>query len=47
LKQHNYTGPVCVEVSGQVFSAPNYDPIDAAKQCHVVLAKAMYKAFAK
>lgn len=47
LKQHNYTGPVCVEVSGQVFSAPNYDPIAAAKQCHVVLAKAMSEAFAK
>ncbi len=47
LKEHEYTGPVCVEVSGQVFSAPNYDPIAAARQCHAVLAKAMSEAFSK
>lgn len=45
LKQHGYKGPVCVEVSGQVFSAPNYEPIAAARQCHAVLTKAMSEAF--
>ncbi len=46
LKQRGYTGPVCVEVSGQVFNKPNYDPIAAAKQCHAALSKAMAQAFA-
>ena len=45
LKQHGYAGPVCVEVSGQVSSAPNYDPIAAARKCHAVLTKAMSQAF--
>lgn len=45
LKQHGYTGPVCVEVSGQVFSKPGYDPIAAAKQCHATLSVALAKAF--
>jgi sugar phosphate isomerase/epimerase len=44
LKQYGYNGPVCVEVSGQVFNAPNYDPIAAARQCHGVLSKAMSEA---
>lgn len=45
LKQHGYTGPVCVEVSGQVFSKPGYDPIAAAKQSHATLSVALAKAF--
>jgi inosose dehydratase len=45
LKEQGYSGPVCVEVSGQVFNAPNYDPISAAKQCHAILSKAMSQAF--
>jgi sugar phosphate isomerase/epimerase len=46
LKQHGYVGPVCVEVSGQVSSAPDYNPIAAAKQCHVALSNAMLQAYA-
>jgi inosose dehydratase len=45
LREYRYSGPVCVEVSGHVSGAANYDPIAAAKQCHSVLAKAMSKAF--
>lgn len=45
LKEHAYDGPVCVEVSGQVFSAANYDPIAAARQCHNALSKAMSQVF--
>lgn len=44
LRQHNYAGPVCVEVSGQVFNKPGYDPIAAARQCHATLSAAMQKA---
>jgi inosose dehydratase len=46
LKEHGYAGPVCVEVSGQVSSAQNYDPVAAARQCHVALSKAMSQVFA-
>lgn len=46
LKQHGYNGPVCVEVSGQVFSKPGYEPIAAAKKCHAVLSAALDKAYA-
>ncbi|MEQ1824536.1 MAG: sugar phosphate isomerase/epimerase family protein [Pirellula sp.] len=45
LRQHGYSGPVCVEVSGQVFNKPNYDPVAAAKQCYTTLSAAMKKAF--
>jgi inosose dehydratase len=45
LKEHGYAGPVCVEVSGHVSGAPNYDPIAAAKQCHAALAKALSQAY--
>lgn len=41
LRKHQYRGPVCVEVSGQVFSKPEYSPIPAAKQCFEVLSKAL------
>jgi inosose dehydratase len=45
LKEQGYRGPVCVEVSGQVFSQANYDPVAAARQCHTTLAKAMSQVF--
>lgn len=41
LKRHAYVGPVCVEVSGQVFSKPNYDPVAAAEQSYRRLVRAM------
>lgn len=40
LKSSRYTGPVVVEVSGQLFSKPDYDPIAAAKKCWPVLRDA-------
>ena len=43
LKQHGYHGPVVVEVSGQIFSKPGYEPIAAAKKCYEVLASALAK----
>lgn len=43
LKQHGYQGPVVVEVSGQVFNKPGYEPIAAAKKCYAVLSGALAK----
>lgn len=40
LKAANWSGSVCVEVSGQVFSKPGYDPVAAAKKCYAALAPA-------
>jgi inosose dehydratase len=40
LREHGYSGPVCVEVSSQVFSKPGYDPIAAAKKCFATLSTA-------
>jgi inosose dehydratase len=45
LKKHSYQGPVCVEVSGQVFNKPNYDPVAAAKQCFAKLSEAMQRVY--
>lgn len=44
LKALGYTGPVCVEVSAQVFNRPGYDPVAAARKCYAVLAEAQAKA---
>jgi inosose dehydratase len=41
LKQLGYNGPVVVEVSGQIFNKPGYDPIAAAKKCFAVLSAAL------
>lgn len=46
LKSSRYAGPVVVEVSGQLFSKPDYDPIAAAKKCWPVLRDARQKAMA-
>jgi inosose dehydratase len=43
LKQHGYAGPVCFEVSGQVFNKPDYDPITAAKKSFAALNGALAK----
>ena len=43
LKQHGYQGPVVVEVSGQVFNKPGYEPIAAAKKCYAALSGALAK----
>lgn len=40
LKTSRYSGPVVVEVSGQLSSKPDYDPIAAAKKCWPVLRDA-------
>lgn len=45
LRQFSYRGSVCVEVSGQVFNKPSYDPIAAARNCFNTLSTAMAKAF--
>lgn len=45
LKSSRYSGPVVVEVSGQLSSKPDYDPIAAAKKCWPVLRDAREKAF--
>ncbi|MBI5802578.1 MAG: sugar phosphate isomerase/epimerase [Verrucomicrobia bacterium] len=44
LKAANWHGSVCVEVSGQVFGKPGYDPIAAAKKSHAALAPAFKSA---
>lgn len=44
LKQHGYQGPVVVEVSGQIFNKPGYEPVAAAKKCYAALSGALAKA---
>lgn len=44
LKAANWSGSVCVEVSGQVSGKPGYDPVAAARQCYAALAPAFRTA---
>ena len=44
LRKQNYKGPVCVEVSGQVFNKKDYNPIVAAKKCYTSLSAALKEA---
>lgn len=44
LKSHKYAGPVCVEVSGQIWKTPDYDPVAAARKCFVALSAALAPA---
>lgn len=39
-----YGGPVCVEVSGQIFNKPGYDPVAAARKCYETLSRALAQA---
>ena len=47
MKSSRYTGPVVVEVSAQLSSKPDYDPIAAAKKCWPVLRDARMAAMKK
>lgn len=45
LREYKYSGPVCVEVSSQVFNQPDYQPVAAAQQCFSALNGALTAAF--
>jgi sugar phosphate isomerase/epimerase len=44
LAESTYRGDVVVEVSGQVFNKPGYEPLAAARKCYAHLAPAMERA---
>jgi inosose dehydratase len=41
LRKFDYRGPVCVEVSGQIFNRAGYDPVKAARSAYAALSTAL------
>ena len=44
LDELNYTGPLIVEVSSQIFNRPGYEPVKTAEQAHAFLSRALANA---